>query len=74
MLININGSMCCLGVLAHACGKDPNATKFNDHTELLDAKFAESLGLSRDEQNNLAAKNDAGETFAQIADYIEERL
>lgn len=80
-------SFCCLGVLAVIDGKPPEALE--EKTILDDVGLAKLLqpnttpwGMVRDKygfqdvslQQILAAKNDTGKSFAQIADWIEANL
>ena len=64
---------CCLGVLRH-CVTGRN--KYNDKDEhtLLSLKFCDRVGLAPSMQGDLAALNDDGQSFDQIADYIQEHL
>lgn len=70
-LLDSDGNACCLGVLCLIQGCSPGRIA----GEALSTVFEEfNAGLDRSAQQKLAAKNDDGETFLQIADYIEGNL
>jgi hypothetical protein len=73
---------CCLGVLCHTMG-----SRWKDGTPMLDGKRMEHeqeaylsyeallmADLGDVSQRRLAEMNDAGNSFAEIADYIETNL
>lgn len=64
-----SGCYCCLGVLQVI---HPIPSETDD--ELLDITEATKLGLNFTAQAVLAAMNDEGRSFEQIADYIEDAL
>lgn len=79
--LNVNGTFCCLGVLADltGCGWEDRmaVTESGDESSvLLSDHFDQYLDfqLSTTTQDHLANRNDHGESFSQIADYIEEHL
>lgn len=63
---------CCLGVLRHIA--DPDDKRQGEDEDLLDKDQLAEFKLRDATQRLLAGKNDRGETFSQIADYIEESL
>lgn len=67
--LKIDKAYCCLGVLAHVqksrVGTLPQADVLPDRL---------SAGLTKEAQRELAHRNDAGSSFAEIADYIEKTL
>jgi hypothetical protein len=78
-----NGSMCCLGVLAHVMGAEWNSSLrpvlngklirawTSDH---LSKEIGADIGLAWDDQQRLAEMNDAGTPFSTIADWIEKNV
>lgn len=75
-------SYCCLGVLAaemvpeyiRPVDKGSRALGVDGYTGALPDDLAVMFGLDEDSQDTLANKNDDGESFCQIADWIEEKL
>lgn len=65
-----DNSYCCLGVL-QALRKLP---KDDEGDEYIDPPHAEIFGLKIGKQMDLAAMNDDGQSFAEIASYIEANL
>lgn len=77
---------CCLGVLAEISGAAWETSPiFRDHavkaladdemsTVMPPASLLEQYGLTEENANHLAEMNDNGDTFGEIADYIEESL
>lgn len=71
---------CCLGVLCDLARKDGGPNWHRNYGEwhcmeesgLLPAQIAAFMGLNKKQQDLIALKNDKGESFKQIADYIEE--
>lgn len=65
----INNTYCCLGVLAEGqrCLTRPGSA-------WLDESQLQLTGLSEGVQGFLSHMNDAGHSFAEIADWIEENL
>lgn len=73
---------CCLGVLCLI--EDPESWSeeprheggwlHRGEEELPDEDLMEEMGLSRSEVSYLAEMNDAGDSFEEIADYIEREL
>jgi hypothetical protein len=66
---------CCLGVLCAIQNSDWK-NSFDDNESLYTERLPNSLnaGLATEDRRDLAAKNDSGETFIEIADYIEKHL
>ena len=77
--IDLDGSepsYCCLGVLAeiYVCDEWPRG-RLKSENEFLSAEASELFGLEPETQEFLAGLNDnAGNSFSEIADYIEEIL
>lgn len=74
-VLKCDGAYCCLGVLqtvsremGTAVSKDPGDEYLRPTTAL------KKLGLDFQDQVDLAAMNDEGKSFKEIADYIEEKL
>lgn len=78
-----NGLDCCLGRLAKLCNveqrcemMDGTVTFYFSSTEwsggLLTPTFNYEIGLSDEHADALAAENNSGKTFPQIADMIEQ--
>lgn len=69
---------CCLGVLCSVMGKTDKQIRTmrngGDRNQLLSTPFAESLGIDFETQEHLASRNDNGETFKLLANYIEQKL
>lgn len=69
---------CCLGVLREIIA--PRSTDSDDDWAALSHDMSEMAGLRRygigpnNEQETLAAMNDEGKSFDEIADYIEKHL
>lgn len=63
------GGYCCLGVLCSIQGA-PDHYLRNKWQSTVERRYA--AGLTNDQMVDLARRNDGGETFAQIADHIEE--
>lgn len=80
--LRFNDNFCCLGVLCDVLDSEnwermPSgtyATKVHEGDNLLPAHIAKVAGLDRSKQWELANLNDRGKSFAEIADYIEEKL
>lgn len=67
---------CCLGVGAKVLRKNPLEVRPMPDDELvpdelLNYETCSQLGINDEMQNQLARKNDMGESFKQIADFIE---
>lgn len=82
-LRNIHNKYCCLGVLADICDvswqrrdRDSPAYYFDESFRIgaLPRKMLQDLGLSQAQQGELIRLNDEGNTFTQIADWIEKEL
>jgi hypothetical protein len=69
-LNNFGYSYCCLGVLVEECYSGDDREW---HLKAMQSVPLD-LELSVDIQNTLSAKNDRGDTFNQIADWIEENV
>jgi hypothetical protein len=76
-----NDRQCCLGVLADILDapwspKVPGSTirEYEGRAGTLGEKTLRRAGLTRSQQSDLAAMNDYGATFDEIADYIEAML
>jgi hypothetical protein len=76
---------CCLGVLAEVCGIDRSKLFNSDHLERIGhPEILGAWGLGHynsgdpdthtNEQRKLAAMNDTGKSFAEIADWIEANI
>lgn len=72
---------CCLGVLCDIV--EPDEWRHNDEyckwwhrdsCELASLSVANAADIEEDSQITLAKLNDSGETFAEIADFIEANL
>jgi len=64
---------CCLGVLREIM--DPNDTdQRSEGGNLLSTKQLAKCGLDHRMQKHLATMNDNGNSFTEIADYIEKRV
>lgn len=79
MLRNCDNEFCCLGVLAEITApdkwlKDSGEWLYQDNSYFLDDDFADSLGLPYGAQDELSTMNDEGESFSNLADYIEQNL
>ena len=62
---------CCLGVLRHCLtGKN----RYYEYFDILAERFIAPLGLTVEQEKELAGMNDDGSTFAEIADHIEKNL
>lgn len=72
------GGMCCLGVLLDITEPEGWSGAAHLHTredaEMPDSDFLSAVKLPQDDAETLAAMNDEGRSFAEIADYIEENL
>ena len=68
---------CCLGVLCEISGMgtwfDSYYYEIEDERSgaVLPVKLREKIGLSAEQQTNLIGMNDSGDTFLEIADWIE---
>lgn len=71
---------CCLGVLCDLARKDGGPSwrvnifglrEYMGSDALLPSPVAEFVGLTESQQVQISKRNDSGETFRQIADYIE---
>lgn len=76
---------CCLGVLCEITPGVKRRQQFDPYFGIYEIAFdgeygylppelRERIGLPGDEQEHLTVLNDSGKTFAEIADYIEEKL
>lgn len=74
---------CCLGVLCDALGAQwseggvallDDIRLDSEDEYLLSDKMIDMVGLSFDEQRHLSRMNDSGESFIEIADYIDQNL
>lgn len=65
-----DGRFCCLGVLCDIAGR--KWTRGNKTGVF--PREVRLAGVSRIQAEDLASMNDTGETFTEIADYIEETL
>ena len=75
---------CCLGVLCDVSGAQWNGDGEHGTLDSFDVKRVDEaflsdwmlkrVGLSDEEQKELAKRNDKGESFEMIADYIEANL
>ena len=72
-LLDESGAMCCIGVLGRICGISDAALM--EHATRVRGEGLEALNALEGEHPwDLAAMNDQGDTFAEIADYIEANL
>lgn len=76
-----NNCFCCLGVLCDIVEPEGWDEGVTDGMVLHDGvqdfptdRFLEKVGLFADEAGTLAEMNDHGQSFAEIADYIEANL
>lgn len=76
--LKLDNSYCCLGVLAQI-----QRCKWNAEAPIFEGVEQESVaylaprfagGLRRETQMRLAALNDGGKSFKEIADYIEKKI
>lgn len=65
-------AFCCLGVLREII--DPNSNKTAADKEVLCRQHQDEAKLTMDQQDKLSAMNDRGNTFYDIADWIEANL
>jgi hypothetical protein len=61
---------CCLGVLMCVQGTTPRKAMPFVNSSVVPTEF--SAGLSVEAQKDLARRNDAGNSFASLANYIEQ--
>ena len=79
-LRDTSNGFCCLGVLADVNGESWGVQKFDrielEGTDDLEGTtyWANGTGLRMSQASTLAKLNDAGKSFSQIADHIEEKL
>jgi hypothetical protein len=66
-----SGAMCCLGVLRVVAG---NPDEGSDDQTALSPTQRERYGLKQSDAVECACKNDDGESFVEIASYIEANL
>lgn len=72
--LNGHYGYCCLGVLYKEINKEwPKVTR-SIGVGYLPKKFSEEMKLSRSKQGDLAIMNDGGQSFSQIADWIEKNV
>jgi hypothetical protein len=64
-----NDRYCCLGVAREVLGLRKSRTH-----EYLSKQSLQRIGLSSFEEDKLSDKNDCGQSFARIADYIDKYL
>jgi hypothetical protein len=76
-----HNKFCCLGVLCEISGKttwQPNPDSegyiYLGSAGVLPKAVAEAAKIEPEVQSMLIAKNDAGRSFAEIADWIEKNL
>lgn len=81
-----NNRYCCIGVLCEILNIPSEIIDYNNiatrrpfklYNNLrfnLSKEHKEQIGLTDSEENILINANDAGDTFAKIADYIEKNL
>ena len=76
-----NDTYCCLGVLCEvaALGWDDGGDGYflvsgTSSQDYLPSSFALDADMSDDDQQELTDMNDSGDSFEEIADYIEEHL
>src|SRR4051812_646937 len=75
-----SGANCCLGVLCRVAKVEFNPLALSFFYEgypmgvELSIEFAAHCGVSSVDEAHLIAMNDTGNTFEQIADYIEKHL
>lgn len=68
-------SHCCLGVLQEEARKRGVVLSNADMTyHLATGDTLNAVGLTHNQQRVLASKNDAGDSFSEIADYIEQSM
>lgn len=65
---------CCLGVLCDIQGADFSRIKNEYGTLSLSCSPPEYLGTLGSRSSQLSMMNDAGKTFSEIADYIDNNL
>jgi hypothetical protein len=73
-----NRTYCCLGVLCRVAKlkKVDGEFFYGGETEYsyLPPPFQEKLGMDRNTMKDLARRNDNGESFKEIADFIEKNM
>lgn len=76
-----NNRYCCLGVLYEVTGGQwsarPHVGDYATETgefALLSAETLERAAMTDEQQHTLSNMNDAGQSFAEIADFIEANL
>jgi hypothetical protein len=72
--LSAGGYYCCLGVLREIAFKGQRCSTLGDYSNLLNPEIQREAGLTKRTQQALAAKNDVGETFKEIAAWIRKHL
>jgi hypothetical protein len=68
------GAMCCLGVLCHISGIS-NDVLFRYRSAIIHPDLGRELSsIDENERRVLACNNDGGDSFPEIANYIEKNL
>lgn len=70
---------CCLGVLCELAGYEAFQNEFDSYVmagsdSIPVTRYLNDMGLTAEQGNLLANKNDGGATFVEIADYIEKEI
>lgn len=71
-LKNNLGEMCCIGVLREVIA--PRSNYLSNNTSLLSIEHETKAGISSEHCSILAEMNDEGQSFKEIADYIEANV
>lgn len=82
--LNSNNKFCCLGVLCdispdvHPVGEVKGDVIYkyanNEQVSYLPPAFGDNIGLDYEAEETLSRMNDRGNSFSEIADYIEQNL
>lgn len=72
--LEFGGCYCCLGVLDRVIDPKTDYDRSNYSTASCEPLFVNKAELSWADCEDLAAMNDAGATFPEIADWIEANL
>jgi hypothetical protein len=65
---------CCLGVLCEVMGVKADGVLYDGCTSYISPRTQNVAGLRAKDQSRLSSMNDRGDTFPEIADWIETNL
>lgn len=71
------GGLCCIGVLGKMLGATEDELHRHRHSIFFDGmsvKYCDPRNFGSATRKHLAAMNDSGKSFAEIADWIEQNL